>query len=250
GYEIVAGAERSIIKNCVFGGGDGAIVDAGTDTVLGLYEPALSGDIAAIEAVTALIPNAGAMTSIAQEATLAVPAADAVVNADWGDVIGNKEDAADETADEASIMAIARKILVEAHEIERHLHGDRRYWGAVAVPDETNAIESNVSRPFVVVSGNDDWGVAIPICGTGDNPAPLGTDTYFDPNYILVVDTDDNTVYKIRLIYGSGTSADAITANQYTEEMFITAGGPFQSGVPVEVGHDRIPVGYKTWAQV
>ncbi|MCJ7557507.1 MAG: hypothetical protein MUP90_11440, partial [Gammaproteobacteria bacterium] len=93
----------------------------------------IDGDIADIKAVTDLLPDAGALTSIAQ-------------------------------AD-------------ELEEFEQHFHNVSRAWGATAAPDETNAIEANVNRPFAAISGNNTWGAAIPILGTDDNPVLAGADT-------------------------------------------------------------------------
>lgn len=135
-------------------------------------------------------------------------------------------------------------------ELERHFHNRGRFWGAVAVPDETNAIDANVDTPFVAVSGNNDWGTAIPICGTGDTPVPAPDNVKFDAHLILVTDTDHSTPYRMRIIYGTGTSAAAISADQWSETMFITAGGPFSSGVPVEIKMRRVDVGSKLWVQV
>jgi hypothetical protein len=137
----------------------------------------------------------------------------------------------------------------EIVEVEHHLHNRGRFWGATGAPSEANAIAATVTVPFVAVSGADTWGTAIPICGTADNPV-LVTHTLHDPHLVLVTDTDHATPYRIRFIYGTGTSADAITAGQWTETMFITAAGPFSSGVPVELLHIRIAVGSKLWAQV
>ena len=134
-------------------------------------------------------------------------------------------------------------------EIEKHFHNRYRYWGAVAVPDEVNAIDANINRPFVAVSGANTWGVAIPILGTGDNPV-LATDIKFDAHELFVVDTDHATAYRMRIIYGTGTSAAAIAAGQWSEVMFITATGPFSTGVPVEVGMPRVNVGLKLWVQI
>jgi hypothetical protein len=135
-------------------------------------------------------------------------------------------------------------------ELERHFHNRGRFWGAVAVPDETNAIDANVDTPFVAVSGNNDWGTAIPICGTADTPVPTPDDAKHDAHLILVTDTDHTTPYRIRIIYGTGTSAAAIAAEQWSETMFVTAGGPFSSGTPVEIIMRRVDVGTKLWAQV
>lgn len=134
-------------------------------------------------------------------------------------------------------------------EVERHLHNRGRFWGSNGAADETNAIAATVSVPFVAVSGNDTWGTAIPICGTSDNPVGAA-DTKFDAHLILVTDTDHATPYRIRLIYGSGTSGDAITAGQWSEAMFITSTGPFSSGVPLSLIMHRVDVGWKLWAQV
>jgi hypothetical protein len=119
----------------------------------------------------------------------------------------------------------------------------------VAVPDETNAIEANVNRPFVAVSGNNTWGAAIPVCGTGDDPTD-GLGIKFDPHLLFVVDTDHATAYRIRIIYGTGTSAAAIVAEQWSEEMFITSTGPFSTGTPIDFLMRRVDVGSKLWVQV
>jgi len=147
------------------------------------------------------------------------------------------------------LAGTSNSLAYRVHEIEKHFHSRGRFWGAVAVPDETNAIDANVDTPFVAVSGNDDWGTAIPICGTGDNPVISGY-AKFDAHLLLVTDTDHTTPYRIRFIYGTGTSAAAISAGQWSETMFLASGGPFDSGVPVEVQMPRVDVGSKLWCQV
>ena len=147
------------------------------------------------------------------------------------------------------LLGISNSLAYRVHEIEKHFHGREFWWGAVAVPDETNAIDANVDTPFVAVSGNDDWGTAIPIMGTSDIPANAG-DVRFDARRVLVVDTDHATAYRMRFIWGSGTSGDAITAGQCSEFMFITASGPFIAGVPVDMMEPRGTVGEKMWCQV
>ena len=147
------------------------------------------------------------------------------------------------------LAGTANSLAFRIHEHDEHFHGREFWWGALAVPDETNAIEANVDRPFVAVSGNDDWGTAIPIMGTADIPANAG-DVRYDSRRILVIDTDHATAYRMRLIWGSGTSAAAIGAGQSTEFMFITASGPFLSGTPVNMMMPRGTIGEKLWAQV
>lgn len=141
------------------------------------------------------------------------------------------------------------QISHDTGEIEHHVHSVLRWWGALAVPDETNAIEANVDRPFVATSGNDTWGAAIPINGTADVPS-LATDTEFDCHEVLVTDSDHATPYRLRLIYGTGTSAAAIGAGQWTELMFITASGPFAAGATAVIRMPSQTVGVKLWMQV
>jgi len=154
--------------------------------------------------------------------------------------------------DESSASGLAGaedSLAYRLGEIERHLHVRERWWGALAGPDETNAIEANVTRPFVVASGNDAWGTAIPILGTADDPVVSGS-VYFDPHRILFVDFENATAWRFRLIWGTGTSADAITAGQWSEIMIINAvAGPFAAGVPGEIKNRRVAAGTKLWAQ-
>lgn len=189
-----------------------------TDRTLGDVDT----DVAAIRAVTDLLPDGGALTDLA--------AIKAVT---------------DLLPDAGALTVIAH----DTSENEHHIHSPLRWWGALGAPGEGNAIEANVSRPFVAVSGNDDWGVVIPICGAADVPS-LATDTMFDVHEILVVDTDHATPYRLRLIYGTGTSAAAIGAGQWTELMFITATGPFAAGATVIIRMPSLDVGTKLWAQV
>lgn len=166
--------------------------------------------------------------------------------------IGVGEEIANSVADRLlTLQADATSMAAEIDEIEQHLHSVERWRGAVAVPDETNACESNVARPFAATSGNDTWGAAIPICGTADNPVLTGQ-TRFGMHRVLMTDLDnDTTPWKLRLIWGTGTSAAAISADQWSEIMVMTNAVPGNraGAVPVEIRMPIIPVAYKIWAQ-
>jgi len=150
-----------------------------------------------------------------------------------------------------ALQATLEDVEDEVELVDQHTHNVERWWGALAAPDETNAIEANVTRPFAATSGNDTWGTAISILGASDNPVLAGMTT-FDPHRILVVDLDDQTdPWRIRFIWGSGTSAAAIGAGQWSEAMVITNAVPGNraGGVPVEFRMPPIAVGLKMWAQ-
>lgn len=150
------------------------------------------------------------------------------------------------------LLGINNSLAYRVHEIEKHLHSRGRFWGALAAPDETNAIEANVNRPFVAISGNNTWGTAIPICGTDDVPVPSGL-VKFDAHRLLISDLDDDTTpWRVRFIYGTGTSADAISAEQWSEEMIESSAVPGNraGGTPLDFQMPRIDVGTKLWCQV
>lgn len=142
-------------------------------------------------------------------------------------------------------------LAYRVQEIDRHIHGRERWWGALAGPNEANAIEANVTRPYVAVSGADTWGTAIPVVGTGDVPTIAG-DAYWDAHRVLITDLDDETdAWRLRLIYGTGTSGEAITAGQWTEVMVQSNAVPGNraGGQPVDVIMLRVASGTKLWAQ-
>jgi len=150
------------------------------------------------------------------------------------------------------LLGVKNSLAYRIMELERHFHNVERWWGALVAPDETNAIEANVNRPFVAASGDNTWGAAIPILGTDDNPV-LATDAKFDIHRLLVTDLDDDTTpWRVRVIWGSGTSADAITAGQWTEMMTVTNAVPGNraGGSPIDVIMRREDIGVKIWAQV
>ena len=153
----------------------------------------------------------------------------------------------------SGLLGTPDSIAYRIHKIESHFHVEERWWGAVAVPDEdANVIEANVDRPFAAISGLNAWGAAIPILGTADDPTAL-SGVYFDPHRIMIVDMDENNdVWRIRFIWGTGTSGEAIAADQWTEVMIASMISKVKDigGSPVEMRCPRIPMGYKMWCQV
>ena len=140
--------------------------------------------------------------------------------------------------------------LDEVKEIEDHIHGRSRSFGISANQSGTDwALEDGLT-PYSVDSGDGAWGVVAKVFGTSDTPIDAGN-TMVDPGDILIETLQHTSNYVFRLIWGTGTSADAITAGQYTSTRFIktTATGSGR-GAPFRVKMDRIAVGTKVWAQV
>jgi len=169
-----------------------------------------------------------------------------------GASIGEGDEIANSLADRINtLQSDITGIESETEEIDQHSHNVERWWGSTGADTETNAIAATVTVPYSATSGNNTWGTAIPICGTGDNPV-LSEQTYFDAHRILVVDLDDETdAWRIRLIWGTGTSGEAITAGQWSEVIVIANAVPGNraGGVPVDIRMPPIAVGSKVWAQ-
>jgi len=185
-------------------------------------------EILAIKVITDALPDAGALTSISDET-----------------------DKIDSAASDG-LTGTANSLAYRVMEIERHFHNRERWWGATGAPDETNAIAATVTVPFAATSGNNTWGTAIPICGTGDDPTPGDGDTKFDIHRLLITDLDDETdPWRIRIIWGTGTSAAAIIAGQWSEIMVQSNAVPGNraGGQPLDVIMRREDVGIKLWAQ-
>jgi len=196
-----------------------------------------------------LIYHAPGLTPAIEADFAAILAAIAAVDAAVAVVDGYTAKIDDAATD--GLAGFNNSLAYRVNEIERHLHNVERWWGAVAVPSETNAIEANVNRPFVAASGANTWGAAISILGTADNPV-LATDINFDIHRLLITDLDNNiTPWRLRIIWGTGTSAAAIAAGQWSEIMIESNAVPGNraGGSPVEVIMRRVAVGWKLWAQ-
>lgn len=108
------------------------------------------------------------------------------------------------------------------HTIEKHNHGRERWFGKLAVQTATDWADNNIVTPFRAISGNNNYGSDASdealVIGTGDTPT-IPNYVYYDIHRILIVAASVTTVYKLRIIYGTGTMADAIGAGQYSTTM-------------------------------
>lgn len=170
--------------------------------------------------------------------------------ADLASVLAYTEKIDDAAAD--GLAGTANSLAYMIKELERHFHNRERWWGSNGAATETNAIAATVTAPFVATSGNNTWGAAIPICGAADSPVPSPDDAKFDCHRVFVTDLSNNTTtWRLRIIWGTGTSADAIAAGQWTEMMLMSNAVPGNraGGMPIDVIMRRVDVGAKLWAQ-
>lgn len=246
----------------------------------------VSTDVTDIKAVTDLLPDAGALTSIAQnatvaldatvakaatvaldatvakEATLTVPVADAAANVNARDVTGNKTDAASDTIGVASLIALIRKTLDEAKETEQHIHNYERWIGPAAVPSGENHVADPLGEPggapagvitsFQFTSGpNNTWGPAVQIFGATDAAVclPSGLQAFYDLHRLRPTDAEeDKRDWIIRIIEGTSAAAGVAADTYLVVPMFMEKSTKVP--LPVELIDERVPAGTKHWAQV
>lgn len=188
-------------------------------------QTAETADITAIKAVTDVVPDAGAMTSIAQESTL-------------------------------------KDVEAEVEETERHLHNYERWIGPAASPDGENHVAdplgevggtpAGVVTSFTVTSGaNKTWGTAVQIFGATDAAVvlPTGRQAAFDLHRLNPTGTnEDKNSWLLRIICGTSAAA-GVSADTYgTVPLFIENTNKVQ--IPVELITEKHAAGIKMWVQL
>lgn len=153
----------------------------------------------------------------------------------------------------SGLLGVSNSLAYKVHEIERHFHGRERWFGKLAVQTATDWAENNLS-PFRAISGNNAYGTdandEAKILGTADTPAMAGN-VRFDLHRIFIVAASVETVWKMQLIYGTGTMAAALAADQFSTFMFkIDAAASSSPALPVDVMMPRGTCGAtQVWAR-
>jgi len=126
---------------------------------------------------------------------------------------------------------------------------EREVWrGLKSAPSGTEWSEDR-EVPFVAISGNGVYGADANdealVIGSADTPICV-TKTKFCVSRINVTVASVGDTFKLRLIWGTGTMADAITACQTTEKCMVMpnyGAGAFYVHMP------KVTKGTKIWAQ-
>jgi len=146
--------------------------------------------------------------------------------------------------DEAAVSGMvgaSNSLAYKVHEIERHFHGRERWRGKRAVQTDTQWAD-DVLTPFRAISGNNAYGTdandEAKVLSTADTPTIAGNVRY-DVHRIVMINASSQTAYKLRLVYGSGTMVDAITAGLFTE--IIVMSDPSAQQVPHEIINVMMP---------
>ena len=168
------------------------------------------------------------------------------------DAIKAETDKIDATTTDG-LTGIVNSLAYRVHEIEKHFHNQECWRGKKAVQTATDWAD-DVLTPFQCISGNNDYGSdandEAQVIGTDDMPFRIGF-VKFDVHRIFIDDVSEATLYKMRLIWGTGTMADAITAGQFScMHLKFDAVGQTTANVPVDIRMPRLNSGVdKVWAQ-
>jgi hypothetical protein len=137
------------------------------------------------------------------------------------------------------------------NELSEHWHNNQRVFGLRDPQTATLWADPATLLPYTVTSGNDTWGTAIQVIGTGDLPLQDNKLT-FDAGKLYVDGAGEDSPYRIRLIYGPDNSGDAIARGDYTESIFKfdSLAPTFTAANPVFILMPILRSGViKVWAQ-
>jgi hypothetical protein len=121
---------------------------------------------------------------------------------------------------------ILKEIQSDTEYTEEHLHHLVRWCGKKAIQGANDwyaPMDTSLSNFYRAISGNNTWGVdatdTAKLFGTTD--LPISGMVHGDFDQILIVANSSSTVYICRLIWGTGTVGDAVSAGQYTEFPYL-----------------------------
>jgi len=151
------------------------------------------------------------------------------------------------------LSGVVDSLAYRIETVEQHFHHRELWRGIKAVPTGT-AWADDLLTPFRAISGSNTYGGDADdealVLGTDDTPVESGH-TKFDLHRLLIVALSTDTPWKIRVIWGTGTMGDAITAEQFTEIMVQNnPNGAKAGGFPIDIMMPRLNSGAdQVWAQ-
>lgn len=184
-------------------------------------------DVTAIMAVTDLLPDAGALSSISDET-----------------------DKIDQAATDG-LSGTSNSAAFRTEELERHFHNWERWFGLAAVPNGeihvADLITDNPS-PFQADGGNDTWGAWVQVLGSSDTPAMAGN-TQYDLHQMDIMTVErSNATHLIQAALGASGAA-ALAAGTYTDLVFRPQSVQGRAA-PIPFLTRRQDTGTKAWVRV
>ncbi len=157
------------------------------------------------------------------------------------------------SAQVAAIGVVVDEVHEKVVELATHHHSPGRWFGISG--DQTgNNWGTTTLSPFQAISGDNTYGAdtndEAKVIGSDDTPIIAGK-SYFDPHFLFVEDVSHASMYMLRIIWGTGTMANAILAGQYSEEPVQSdPTNPQQAnGAAIKLHMPRLTAGTKVWVQ-
>jgi len=152
-----------------------------------------------------------------------------------------------------------RKTYLEAKAAEHHVHGKEIAFGLAGDASGTTHVAAEIGKSngttftetaFTLTAGNDDFGTPVLLLGSAETVLWPSNALEFDCHRFTPVATNaDKEWWFLRFIWGMGSSADAITAGQYTVQPIFLENVDKRSD-PIELMMEKIAVDTFLWAQI
>jgi len=185
------------------------------------------------------------------EITDAVPTTTEITDAIIADTDTNKIDS---LATLGLLGPISNSLAYRVHEIEKHVHSREYVYGISASQAGNDWALENTLNHYTAISGVGTWGAdandEAKVWGTDD--VGHGSNVKMDLHRVFVKALSVDTPFLVRIVYGTGTMPDAITAGQMST--FIVQNNPAGNkagGSPISIQMPRITMGTtKMWVQI
>lgn len=134
--------------------------------------------------------------------------------------------------------------------IDEEPHTPETIFGVHGAPSfPTVAALAGSLDPFVLTSGNDDWGAWVNVIGSDDTPMRSGKDTY-DIHEILIASVSAAATGGIEFGWDATTTTAILSNETFTSVAFQPSGvGANVSAGPVEIRMPDVPVGTLVFAR-
>ncbi len=151
-----------------------------------------------------------------------------------------------------SLLGLEKAIEHSTYETEHHVHNREKWFGAaVSASGETHVADRMVGGidPFVITTGNDDFGSWVQVLGSSDSPVSAGM-VLFDAHRFLITNSSSTDPFVIQVATGeSADLAAKIAAEEFTEGPYISGTNNNDSGIE-DILTIRTLVGEKVWVRV
>lgn len=133
-------------------------------------------------------------------------------------------------------------------DIKAIMNARELWFGKKSVQTATDWADDTLN-PYVATSGDNAYGTETQVLGTADTPI-ITSQTYFTIDKLLISAASSDTVYKIKIVWGT-TFAEAVSAGQYVELMYqnSAAGVEMTSILPIIMPYVAVTTN-KVWISI